>query len=81
MYVFVCVCLCVCVSVRACLHAISRVPEWRRVKLLLNFFVILATPHSLLSVIIFVSFDVVLLLIKHLIIWGFCAICYVFSCS
>jgi len=71
-YVFVCV--------RACLHAISRVPAWRSVNFLLNFFVILATPHSLLSVILFVLFDVVLLLIKHLIIGVFCVICCVLSC-
>ena len=69
------------VCVHACLHAISRVPAWRSVNFLLNFFVILATPHSLLSVILFVLFDVVLLLIKHLIIGVFCVICCVLSCS
>ena len=46
----------VCVLVRD----ISLVSAWRRVILLLYFSLILATPHGLLSVIVFVLFDVVI---------------------
>ena len=59
---------------------INRVPAWQRVILLLNFSVSLATPQTLLSIILFVLFDVIQR-IKQPIIRMFCVICYVLSCN